>query len=302
MPKPKPTVHSSASSVVKAAKTRPKASKSSSSEYDDLISRMINVETFKPLGVKLGIYGHSGTGKTRALSSFAELGPMLHMVCSSNRENEVLSITGTKGITAIQIREPEELSTLVRYAMDNDFATVALDHVTEFTNLVLSRIIGLEKMPEQSSWGLATQQQYAQMGIQVKEYLRELFDFEGNVIILGQERTYDVNEDEDDLKPTVSIASTPSVAGWIAPACDYFVRTFKRHETESKTMKVGKGTKAKEVTKTTQTGRVEYCLAVGPDPIYMTKFRVPRGTDLPDVIPVGENDSVCELLSPYFAA
>lgn len=268
-----------------------------------VLDRIASLETLDFEGIKLGIYGHSGTGKTRAIGSFAELGPLLHMICSSNRDGEARSIRGTKGVDIVTVQEPDDLTELVDHASSSGkYSTIVLDHVTEFTNLTLSRIIGLEKLPEQGSWGMAQRDQYAQLGLQVKEYLRTLFDFPGNVIVVGQERVYGGTEDSDDdydIKPTVSIATTPSIAGWIAPACDYFIRTYKRQQTIIKQSTVGKGTKAKKIEKKVLTNKVEYCLAVGPDPIYMTKFRVPKGLSLPNNLVVEEDQSVYGLLKKY---
>lgn len=255
-----------------------------------MLDRITSIDDLEDQGIKCCVYGISGSGKTRFASTFAQLGPLLHMICSSNRTNEARSIRGTPNVESVEIQTPGDLDELVEYQRSTGkYQTVVLDHVTEFCNNVLASIIGRERMPEQSSWGLATMQQYAQMGSQTKEYLRNLLDLDCNVVIIGQERTYNQTEDgvgSDIVTPYVSVAATPAVAGWIAPACDYMIQAFKRRKTEQVQRTVNN--KTKTVSKVTN--EVEYCLRTGPDPVYMTKFRTPRGVTLPDVIVVPDTD------------
>lgn len=244
-------------------------------------SRIISLNELPDQGIKLCVYGKSGTGKTRLVGSFAKLGPMLHMICSSNGTNEARSIKGTPNVDCVEIQKPQDLLDLINLAKDSKYKTLALDHVTGFSDCVLADILGVDKVPEQGSWGMAKREQYAQLGLQVKTYLRDLLDLPLNVIIVGQERAFDLEEEAGEvLMPYVSVSATPAVAGWIAPAVDYMCQTFKRDQVKVTSKKMGdKIIESKE-----RTGKREFCLRVGPDSTYITKFRVPPGTDLPDVI------------------
>jgi predicted nucleotidyltransferase len=196
--------------------------------------------------------------------------------------NETKSIRGIEGIQVGEIQEPSDLDMFIEYARENGTVTVVLDHVTEFCNLVLAKIMKLEKLPEQLSWGLAKQQDYQQMGLQTKEYLRGLFDLDCNVIVLGQQRSYDATEDGEGnlLMPYVSVAATPAVAGWLAPACDYVVQTFKRKVEVVTEKKLG----TKTIKTKSKSDKVQYLLRTGPSEIYNTKFRLPVGEELPEYI------------------
>lgn len=253
----------------------------STSGKSSVLSRIMSLEDLPEDGIKLLIYGHSGTGKTRLIGTFAEAGKLLHIICSSNKTNEARSIRGTKGVSIVELKDPSELSELVDYAKVNKFTTIALDHVTEFGNLVLAKILKIDKIPEQLSWGLAKQQEYQQMGLQVKEYLRVLLDFDKNVLIAGQERAYGAVEDDEGkpILPYISVATTPAVAGWLAPACDYIVQTYKSREVIREIKKIG--TTEKEVLKK---GPVKYYVRTGPSEVYTTKFRVSPGVVVPDSI------------------
>ena len=257
------------------------------------VSETISLEDMPDYGIKLCVYGKSGTGKTRFMSTFAKKGKLLHLICSSNGINEARSIRGTKNVFLREIQQPDDLRDAIEEAKEEGYVTVALDHVTGFCDTVLAKLLNIDRIPEQSSWGMATQQQYQQMGLQAKTYLRELMDLDCNVILIGQERTYDKTEDGGDvIAPYVSVATTPSVANWIYPAVDYICHTFKRRETIKTKVKLA----GKEVVRDKETGRVEFCLRVGPDPTYITKFRVPPGVELPDVVVDPSYEKIKELI------
>lgn len=257
-------------------------------------SRILSLDDLPDEGIKLCVYGKSGTGKTRLVGSFAKLGPMLHMICSSNGTNEARSIKGTANIDCVEVQKPQDLADLINLARDSKYRTLALDHVTGFSDCVLADILGVDKIPEQGSWGMAKREQYAQLGLQVKTYLRDLLDLPLNIILVGQERAFDLEEDAGEvLMPYVSVSATPAVAGWIAPAVDYMCQTFKRDEVRVTSKKMGdKIIESKE-----RTGKREFCLRVGPDSTYITKFRVPPGVDLPDVIVDPSYDKIEHLIN-----
>lgn len=251
-----------------------------SSPRGGIASRVLPIDRLDTGGIKFMIYGNSGTGKTRLMGSFGELGKLLHVVCSGNSTNEALSIRGMPNIDVIELRDVDELPEIVAYARGR-YKTIGLDHVTEFCGNVLARVIGLKRLPAQLSWGLASQQDYQKMGLQSKEYLRCLVEFEGNSLFLGQQRAYDMVEDSEGspLIPYVSIASTPAIAGWLAPTCDYIVQTFKKRKVTTVVKKIGDSKVEKQVV-----GPVGYFARTGPDETYVTKFRVAPGIELPEAI------------------
>ena len=279
---------------VMSKQTTKKVQPRTKTKTTSISSRVIALEDLPDEGIKLCVYGASGTGKTRFISTFAKKGKLLHMICSSNGMNEARSIKGVKGIDCFEILKPNDLPDLIDYAISNKYKTIALDHVTGFCDLVLATIMGVERLPEQKSWGMTDRSDYQQMGLQVKTYLRELMSVDCNVIIAGQERAFNTSDEGYDgiLMPYVSVACTPSVAGWIAPAVDYLCQTFKRDEVVIKSKKVGD----KVIKKSEKTGRVEYGLRVGPDAVFTTKFRVPPDTELPDVVINPTYDKISHLI------
>lgn len=222
------------------------------------------------------VFGQSGTGKTRFASTFPA--PILWLVCSgSDRPGELKSIdtpANRKRITAKMVRSFEAFDSLLTDA--GKFETVVLDHASGLADLVLSKIIG-KPVPEQKGWGLASQQQYGQQSLQMKEAFRKLLDLPAHVVILAQERTFNAKDDggaSDQLAPSVGAALTPSLTGWLNPACDYVVQTFKRPVLIPHEKTIG----SKTVTTFERGKGVEYCLRCDPHDVIMTKFRTPGDT------------------------
>jgi hypothetical protein len=117
-----------------------------SSNASSAASRIISLNELPDQGIKLCVYGKSGTGKTRLVGSFAKLGPMLHMICSSNGTNEARSIKGTPNVDCVEIQKPQDLLDLINLAKDSKYKTLALDHVTGFSDCVLADILGVDRL------------------------------------------------------------------------------------------------------------------------------------------------------------
>lgn len=233
---------------------------------------------FEDEGIKINLYGRSGTGKTTLWATFPT--PILAIICSGGSQPGELRSINTpayrKTISQVVLEKTSELTEVAEYAAGN-FATIVLDHASGLQDMVLKELLGLEEIPAQLSWGVATQQQYGQCALQVKTHLRSLLNLSTNVVIVAQEREFNTDMEGTLLMPYVGSALTPSITGWLNPACDYICQTFIQRQTTTKTIKIG----GKESKQTTDTGRMEYCLRTGPDPTYTTKFRVPKGTPLP---------------------
>lgn len=237
--------------------------------------------------IRMLLYGESGSGKTCFWATFP--GPILAIICSGgNKPGELRSINKPefrKKITPRVVNTSDEFRQALEEA--EGYATTVLDHSTGFADLLLREILGVPEIPlakykkagKGESWSTVTQQQYGELALKCKEAFRDLLNLPGNIVLVAQQRTFGVSEDgkaSEDIRPTVGAALTPSVTGWLNPACDYVVQMFKRPKTEEKTM-VG-------VTRKVKTGGVEYCLRTEPHDVFMTKFRLPVGHPLPPYI------------------
>lgn len=236
-------------------------------------------------GLKILLYGMSGTGKTTFWATFP--GKILVLLCSGGRNpGELRSIDtpeNRKRITPVKVASISEVKGQLAGA--DEYDTVVLDHVSGLQDLCLKEILGVNELPAVKNWGMARQQDYGQCATQTIEVCRALLNLPKNVVIVAQERTFGGKDDGLDpglVKPTIGCDVMPSVAKWLNPACDYVVQTFKRAKYKKTSQTVGN----KTVEIQTKVPGVEYCLRCEPHEIYLTKFRTPRGKtgNIPDVI------------------
>lgn len=265
-----------------------------------LSSRIVGLDEGLGEGLTVLLYGRSGTGKTTFWATFPA--PILVLICSGGvKPGELRSIDtpeNRKRIKKLVLQSSADVTEVVE-TVAPDFATVVLDHTTGFADLVLSEIIG-RRLPAQNSWGLVSQQQYGQLGLQCKETFRSLLSLSSNVVFVAQERSFGGKEEGMDpelVRPTIGAALTPTLTGWLNPACDYVVQTFIRPRSETKVMKMNApGGKTKDVSTKVRLEGVEYCLRTGPHDVYHTKFRTPRGRELPDAIVDPSYDKLVEVI------
>lgn len=250
-------------------------------------------------GIKIMLYGESGTGKTTCWGSFP--GKLLALICSGGkRPGELRSLNtpeNKKRIDTVTIQTPGEILELAEYAESSGkYQGVIMDHCTGVADMVLAKILGLDPkdLPEQKSWGLATRQQYGQQTAQCKELFKALLGLSCNVVMIAQERIFNNKSDSDEsvdelpesfgselmIKPKVGAAMGPALTGWLNTAVDYICQTHLRQRVETVTTKLG----GKDVATTKKVQGVEYCLRVAPDVLFTTKFRQPKGYKLPEVI------------------
>jgi hypothetical protein len=245
-------------------------------------------------GVKMNVYGRGKTGKTRLACTFPK--PLLLM----GTEDGTKSVVGAADVDFIMVEASSDLEELTEGVLaGGKYKTAVLDTAGGLQDLILKEVLGLEDVPVQKSWGMAERGDWMTTGAQWKERMRSILDLARkglNVVVIAHERNF--NEDSgasDVMFPSVGAALTPTVAGWLNGACDYICQTFIREEEEVAERDVpGTGKKVKTRTKT---GRKEYCLRVGPHPVYMTGFRLPMGVELPEVIVDATYDKIADLIS-----
>lgn len=256
------------------------------------ISKSSVLDRIKPIGfdetegIKALIYGQSGSGKTTLWATFP--GPILAILASGGfRPGELRSVDTEENksrISSFVLESVADAHDVIHHVKTSGtYQTVVLDHVTGLQDLTLKEILGLDELPAQKSWGMATQQHYGTSTQQCKEIIRALLNLTINVVIIGQERVFGGKEDGGDseiIKPTVAVSATKSLAEWINPACDYVIQMFKRPKMKSVPRTIGKTT----VTMMERDKGVEYCARTEVHDVFMTKFRVPKGHPLPSVI------------------
>jgi hypothetical protein len=200
-----------------------------------------------------------------------------------------------KKITPIIIESTDHFKEVIRHG--DDFATTVLDHASGYQDICVREVAGLKSVPVQRAipfkrgeQPMVSKAQWGKISLMCKEGLLSVLNLRSNVFIVAQERDFSKGGDEDAavvgsdtdlvIPPVVGAALIPSVTSWLNPSCSYVVQTFLRPKVEDKVTIVNN---QKIVTKVRGRG-VEYCIRTEPHEVYMTKFRVPKGTPLPPVV------------------
>lgn len=260
------------------------ATRTSTTKSVSVVDRIAPISFDSDDGINIILYGKSGTGKTTLWSTFP--GPILAIICSGGRTTGELRSLNTpelrKKVDQVVLHESSEVWDLIEHVRaTGKYKTVVLDHVSGLQDLTLKELLGIEEIPTQKYFGFTTRDNYGTSGRQCTEFLRGLLNLPTNTVIIGQERVFGGGDEGDETTvPSIGPAVTPGVAGWLNPAVDYVLQTFKRQKYVEKDFTAnGKTTKRK-----VKTGGIEYCVRCEPHDVITTKFRVPKGHQIPDAI------------------
>lgn len=250
------------------------------------------VAKIKPMGaddngefrLPILLYGAAGTGKTTLWATFPA--PILAIVCSGgSRPGELKSIDtpeNRKRVDKFVLESSDELPEIVDHAARSDrkYRTVVVDHLSGVQDMFLAELLG-KPVPAQKSWGLATRDQWGQVGYRMKEHLMAILSLPQNIVLVAHERTFGGNDDDvaAGLPPIIGAGVSPSVANWCNGAVDYICQMTKRQKRTTKTMKISGQEVQREVL---IPGKVDYCLRVGPSESHHGKFRIPK-ENIPEV-------------------
>lgn len=254
---------------------------------------------FDDTGIKIVVYGKSGSGKTTFWSTFP--GPILALVCSGRKKPGELRSINTPAIKKktkkLIIESPQDLFEITKEIQNGlNYKTVVLDHITAFQDLTLKEILDLDELPVQKSWGLASREDYQTCTQQVKEALRALLSVDCNVVVVAQEREFKPSEDDGIIAPNVTLNLTPASIIYLEATSDYICQTFKRKKMVKKQFTV----RGKKKTKLVPAKGVDYLLRTGPDETFQTKFRMPieQGKGVPDEILNPTYEKLIKLIEP----
>lgn len=247
-------------------------------------------------GIKILLYGRSGTGKTTTWATFPK--PILALIVSGgDKPGELRSIDTDEyrgQIDQVVLQSSKDIDEIINGWADlpRDYQTVVLDHASGLQDKVLAEIMKVDQLPAQKTWGMASREQYGACVAQCKELFRLMLGMTCNVVIVAQERASNETGESELLTPSVGAGLMPSLVSWLNPACDYIGQTLIRPRKEMKTTSIGGKTKEIEV----KTKKKEYCLRTAPDEVYTTKFRVPKGRPMPDFIIDPTYDKIMALI------
>lgn len=236
-------------------------------------------------------YGRSGTGKTSLASTFP--GPILLLDVMDEGTDSVVDV---KDLDVMEITSLDDIEDAYWYLKNekHKYKTVIIDTVSQLQMVCLEEIVGAGKKGKKAGdWGSMSQKQWGEVASYMKEWLinfRDLSKQNGiETVFLAQDRVFNANEEENgdgELTPEVGPGLSPSVAKTLAAAVSVVGNTFIRSR---EVVKEVNGKKVKRQ-------KTEYCLRVGPNPVYTTKVRKPRGIPAPDYIVDPSYDAIIELI------
>lgn len=233
------------------------------------------------------LYGKSGTGKTTIAASFPK--KMLYLNIKDEGDD---SIADVKGINVMDIKCWDDLEVTYWWLVANPtrYVTVVLDTMSQLQQLAILKVIGAEgrKGKQAGDWGSMTKQDWGKVSSMMKVWITNYRDLDMDVVFIAQDRTFnldDEGESESSLDPEVGPAMSPSIAKHLNASVHFIGNTFIRRRQIEKTEKVPSKVKpGKFLEKTRTVDVIEYCLRVGPNPVYVTKVRKPKHITPPSVL------------------
>lgn len=226
------------------------------------------------------LYGRSGSGKTTLASTFPS--PILLLDVRDRGTDSIAD----QDVDVLDVDSLEELEDAYYYLEQNpkEYKTVVIDTASQLQQLFTEEVTqGTRKNGRATgNWGSMSRRQFGDVAAMMKEWIlnyRNLTDLGIEVVFIAQERTSNVDDDGSTdtiemLVPEVGPAIMPSIASYLNANVSIIGNTFIRV----------KRSQVKKGNKTTEREYAQYCLRVGPNPVYTTKLRKPRGIEAPAFI------------------
>jgi len=199
------------------------------------------------------------------------------------------SVADVENLDIKDVSSVEDMEEVFYYLRQNPkaYKTVIIDTLTAFQTIVVESMVGNKDRAGQ--WGSMTKQQWGQVAQKMQSTIMNFRDLPMEVVFIAQDRTFNVDEDaggEGLMDPEVGPRLMPSVASSLNAAVTVVGHTFIRVRYIKKEI----GGKKKEVRKT------EYCLGLGPHPVYIRKIRKSKSTEAPDAIVNPDYEDIIEVI------
>lgn len=238
------------------------------------------------------LYGRSGTGKTTLAADWPK--PMLYL---DIKDEGTDSIADVKGIDVKEIEEPDDLDEVLLWLIRHPgkYKTIVLDTMSQLQEMVVEEVAAelKKKVPKgkrAGDFGTLTKQDWGKVSSRLKSWIIDLRDLPMETVFIAQDRTFNFGDDESSdevLAPEVGPRLMPSVASVLNAAVSTIGNTFIR-------VRIVK----KEVNgKKTSVEKKEYCLRLGPSPLYVTKVRKPKSISAPDFIVDPTYDDIQDVIT-----
>lgn len=234
----------------------------------------------------VALYGRSGTGKTTLAATFPT--PILYLNILDDGDD---SIRDVEGIDVVDITSSEELQEQVLWLTKQSnkgkliYKTIVTDTMTQLQSiLVKEKGVSVKikhdskKKKRPGDFGTMTKQDWGEIAGDLKAYIMDIRALPVNSVFIAQERVFNAGDEEDDgldqLEPEVGTKLMPSVNKDLCASVNIIGNTFIRIKIKKKVVDRKQVREIKKI----------FCLRVGPNSVYTTKIRKPKGVEAPDFI------------------
>lgn len=230
------------------------------------------------------LYGRSGTGKTTLASTWPK--PILYLNIKDNGTDSIQDLGDD--IDVKDINSSDDLKDVILWCHKKaskgklSYKTIVLDTLTQFQGVLIHELGEKKNLTGKGKragdFGTFTKQDWGVISGGLKDAIMDIRNLPLESVFIAQERVFNSGDDEDDgvdqLAPEVGARLMPSVNSDLCASVSIIGNTFIRVKVKKEKIK---GKIVKDISK-------QYCLRVGPNEVYTTKIRKPKGIEAPDYI------------------
>ena len=234
------------------------------------------------------LYGRSGTGKTTLSGTWPK--PILYLNIKDNGTDSIRELG--EDVDVHHITTSDELRDVILWVHAQvkkgklRYRTIVLDTCTQLQSIIMNEVAAekarkgkkLPKGKKPGDWGAFSKQDWGTVAGQMKDAIMDIRNLPMESVFIAQERVFNLDDEEgdgtDQLQPEIGARLMPSVKDDLNASVSIIGNTFIRVRRK----KIKKDNKIRYKVKKT------YCLRVGPNEVYTTKIRKPKGITAPDYI------------------
>lgn len=240
------------------------------------------------------VYGRSGTGKTTFYGSFP--GKKLLLDVKDVGDDSLAKVPDLK---VMDVRSWDDFETAFWWLKRNPgrYDSLAIDTMSQLQGLAIRKVLDDKgKDGERAGeWGVMTKKEWGAVAELMKSWIIAVRDLPMETCFIAQDRAFNVSEEDETqgLDPEVGPALSPSIAKALNAAVHVVANTFIRRRVVRVKLKNPPKGKSPFVDKE----KIEFCLRIGPNPVYITKARKAKAIQLPSVVVDPTHDQLMGILT-----
>lgn len=230
------------------------------------------------------LYGRSGSGKTTLAGSWPK--PILYLNIKDNGTDSISDLGDD--VDVVDINRSQDMQDILLWCHAKaqkgklKYKTIVADTLTQFQSILIGEM-GVNKKLEKNKkragdFGSLTKQDWGMIAGDMKAVIMDIRNLPLESVFIAQERIFNIGDEGDDgvdtLLPEVGARLMPSVNSDLCASVSIIGNTFIRIKVK----------KERVDGKIVRTAKKQYCLRLGPNEVYTTKVRKPKGITAPDYI------------------